>query len=87
MQHISYSNAWIRRKPSSLCLDCSKLLADKIQRVICLKKLNKVQKTHVKPEIKNIQTVGEIKSQIQRDKDKNGKPTNQHSETPKIQQK
>ena len=30
---------------------------------------------------------GEIKSQTQRDKDKNGKPTNQQSETPKIQQK
>ena len=54
---------------------------------IYLKKLNKIQKTHVKPEIKNIQTEAEIKSQTQRDKDKNGKPTNQQSETPKIQQK
>ena len=51
---------------------------------IYLKKLNKIQKTHVKPEIKNIQTKGEIKSQTQRDKDKKGKPTNQHSETPKV---
>ena len=51
---------------------------------IYLKKLNKIQKTHVKPEIKNIQTEGEIKSQTQPDKDKNGKPTNQQSETPKV---
>ena len=55
--------------------------------IIYLKKLNKIQKTHVEPEVKNIQTEGEIKSQSQRDKDKNGKPTNQQSETPKIQQK
>ena len=51
---------------------------------IYLKKLNKIQKTHVKPEIKNIQTEGEIKSQTQHDKDKNGKSTNQRSETAKI---
>ena len=54
---------------------------------VYLKKLNKIQKTHVKPEIKYIQIEGKIKSQTQRDKDKNGKPTNQQSETPKIQQK
>ena len=41
---------------------------------IYLKKLIKIQKTHVKPKIKNIQTEGEIKSKTQRDKDKNGKP-------------
>ena len=33
------------------------------------------------------QTEGEIKSQTQCDKDKNGKPTTQQSEPPKIQQK
>ena len=55
-------------------------------RFIYLKKLIEIPKLHVKPKIKNIQTEGEIKSPTQRDKDKNGKLTKQHSGKPKNQQ-